>query len=233
LTTTQLAALAPASLTALSNVQLGAITPTQIAAMSAAQKAALTSAQRASLSTAQLAALNNAQTTPQESAEQAVLVAQSMIPRSTIPGTNLSSAIAPKPLEMSPGTAITSSSMSSSGTLATASMGNNSAGVIVDIRSTNQPETPTLVGVSLPKGSSTMGTGFSFQLPESLRGAAADGAVVQVNRDNGNPMPIWLKFDPSTLSFQANAVPDSGLPLQLVLTIAGQRLLVVISERTE
>jgi filamentous hemagglutinin family protein len=233
LTTTQLAALAPASLTALSNVQLGAITPTQIASLSPAQKAALTSTQRASLSTAQLAALNNAQTTPQESAEQAVLVAQSMIPRSTMPGTNLSSAIAPKPLEMSPGTAITTSSMSSSGTLATASMGNNSAGVTVDMRSTSQPDTPTLVGVSLPKGSSTVGTGFSFQLPESLRGAAADGAAVQVNRDNGNPMPNWLKFDPSTLSFEANAVPDSGLPLQLVVTVAGQRVMVVISERTE
>jgi hypothetical protein len=78
-----------------------------------------------------------------------------------------------------------------------------------------------------------VGTGFSFQLPESLRGAAADGAAVQVNRDNGNPMPNWLKFDPSTLSFEASAVPDSGLPLQLVVTVAGQRVMVVISERTE
>ena len=78
-----------------------------------------------------------------------------------------------------------------------------------------------------------MGTGFSFQLPASLRGAAADGAVVQVTRDNGSPMPNWLKFDPSTMSFEGNAVPDSGLPLQLIVTLAGQRVMVVISERTE
>ena len=252
LTTAQLAALPPSSLTALSNTQLSAITAEQIAGLTSSQKAALTSTQLASLTTAQVAALNNTQPTSQNSGvpssiatgnanksaekvkeEKAAEVAQSMIPRSSPQGTNLPSAIAPKPLEMSPSTAGTTPSTSSSGTSANAATGNNSAGVTVDMQSTSQPDTPTLVGVSLPKGSSTVGTGFSFQLPESLRGLAADGAPVQVNRDNGSPMPNWLKFDPATLRFEANAVPDSGLPLQLVVTVANQRVMVVISERTE
>ena len=90
-----------------------------------------------------------------------------------------------------------------------------------------------MVAVSLPKGASTVGTGFSFELPESVRSVAGDGLSVQVTRVDGSPLPAWLKFDQAILRFEANAVPDSALPMQVAMVIGGQRLLVVISERTE
>ncbi len=90
-----------------------------------------------------------------------------------------------------------------------------------------------MVAVSLPKGASTVGTGFSFELPESVRSVAKDGVSVQASRVDGGPLPSWLKFESTALRFEANAVPDSALPLQVAMVIGGQRLLVVISERTE
>jgi filamentous hemagglutinin family protein len=151
---------------------------------------------------------------------------------STIPGTNLSSANAPQLLVMSSAPA-SSSSASSSGTSAAAASSANSSGVTVDMKSTSQQDTPTMVAVSLPKGASTVGTGFSFELPESVRSVAGDGLSVQVTRVDGSPLPAWLKFDQAILRFEANAVPDSALPMQVAMVIGGQRLLVVISERTE
>ena len=90
-----------------------------------------------------------------------------------------------------------------------------------------------MVAVSLPKGASTVGTGFSFELPESVRSLAGDYVSVQASRVDGSPLPAWLKFDQAILRFEANAVPDSALPMQVAMVIGGQRLLVVISERTE
>lgn len=56
---------------------------------------------------------------------------------------------------------------------------------------------------------------------------------VQITQADGRPLPDWLKFDQQSLRFEANAVPSSALPMQLSVNIAGQRLTVVISERTE
>ena len=168
-----------------------------------------------------------------KSAGEAASVAQSMVPVNTLPGTGLYSANAPQPLVMSSGAATPSSSESSSGTSATATTGAKSNGVTVDIKSTSQQDTPTMVAVSLPKGASTVGTGFSFELPESVRSLASDGVPVQASRVDGTPLPTWLKFDRVTLRFQANAVPDSALPMQVTIVVGGQRLLVMISERKE
>lgn len=90
-----------------------------------------------------------------------------------------------------------------------------------------------IFAVSLPKGTSTGGAGFNFDLPESVKTAAANSTDIRVNLPNGAMLPAWLKFDAKTLRFEANAVPDGAFPLQVALTFGGQRTLVVISERPE
>jgi len=120
------------------------------------------------------------------------------------------------------------------------SSGNSSAGssqasgISVDQR--NAPSSTGLsmmFAVSLPKGTSTVGTGFSFDLPESVRTAAAESSDVRANLPNGSALPAWLKFDVKTLRFDADAVPDGAFPLQVELTFGGQRTMVVISERPD
>jgi hypothetical protein len=90
-----------------------------------------------------------------------------------------------------------------------------------------------MAAVSLPKGTSTAGAGFSFELPESVRTLAQAGAAPQAAQTDGTPLPGWLRFNAELLRFEASAVPDGAFPLQVVLMISGQRVLVVISERTE
>ena len=90
-----------------------------------------------------------------------------------------------------------------------------------------------MVAVSLPKGISTTGTGFSFVLPDSVREIAGEGVTVQATQVDGSELPAWLKFDRANLRFEATAVPDGAYPMQLILSIGGQRLLLVISERTD
>jgi hypothetical protein len=93
-----------------------------------------------------------------------------------------------------------------------------------------------MAAVSLPKGTATGGAGFSFELPETVQSLVqqqGQTAQPQASLTTGAPLPAWLKFDPQRLRFDAGAVPDGAFPLQVVLTIAGQRVIVVISERTD
>ena len=152
------------------------------------------------------------------------------LPVSTLPGVGLSSANAPPPLVL-----VSSSSTSSSSSPAAASgpAGANSAGVTVDLQGQGQQDTPLMVAVSLPKGMSTVGTGFSFEMPESVKGMAGADGQIRITQANGSPLPAWLKFDPQQMRFEASAVPDNALPIQLVVVVGGQRVAVVVSERTE
>jgi hypothetical protein len=90
-----------------------------------------------------------------------------------------------------------------------------------------------MFAASLPKGTSTMGAGFSFVLPESVRTVAAESSDIRVNLPDGSAIPAWLKFDVKTLRFDADAVPDGAFPLQVELRFGDQRTLVVISERAD
>ena len=112
-------------------------------------------------------------------------------------------------------------------------VGANSAGVNVEMLSAAQQNAPLMVAVSLPRGAATVGTGFSFELPASVKAMVQADAPLQITLTDGSPLPDWLRFDREQLRFEASAVPDGGLPLQLELLIAGQRVTVVISERTE
>ena len=92
-----------------------------------------------------------------------------------------------------------------------------------------------MAAVSLPKGMATSGTGFSFELPETIRSMAQQTTQTQtqVSLPDGKALPTWLKFDAERLRFDASAVPDGAFPMQVVMTVGQQSVVVVISERTE
>jgi hypothetical protein len=50
---------------------------------------------------------------------------------------------------------------------------------------------------------------------------------------DGAALPAWLKFDAQSLRFEASAVPDGAFPMQVVMTVGQQRVVVVISERAD
>jgi hypothetical protein len=147
---------------------------------------------------------------------------------------NLPNPTSSAPLVLGGATAsITSGGSAAAGGTVAASGTANSSGVTVDVKGSQQQDVRTMVAVSLPKGASTMGTGFSFVLPDSVRATAGEGVSVQATRVDGSALPAWLKFDRANLRFEATAVPDGAFPMQLALSIGGQRLLLVISERTD
>jgi hypothetical protein len=106
-------------------------------------------------------------------------------------------------------------------------------GVIVTSKVPVQQTEPIVVAVSLPYGSVNTVQGFSFDLPEAVRMAAPEGVAVQATRADGSELPVWLKFDRSKMRLLADVVPSDALPLQIAVTIGGQRVLVQISERAE
>ena len=154
-------------------------------------------------------------------------------PTTPVLGTSLSNTNMPQPLMVSATTQtlVTKDSGSSANSSAVSSQ---ASGISVEQR--NAPSSTGLsmmFAVSLPKGTSTVGAGFSFDLPESVRTAAAESSEIRTNLPNGAALPAWLKFDAKTLRFEATAVPDGAFPLQVALAFGGQLALVVISERAE
>jgi hypothetical protein len=105
-----------------------------------------------------------------------------------------------------------------------------------------------IVSVSLPKGTSTEGVGFRVPLPIEVAtpsgtaltqatGTAAPTTapaieVRAVIEGRTVPLPAWLRYTPAQKLFEAAAVPDGGLPITIEITVAGQRTLMVISERS-
>ncbi len=168
---------------------------------------------------------------------------QSALPVMLLPAIVLRDTTPPKPLAMDnsvSASASTSASASavkmSSATASTAvAVSGNSVGVTVDLQAPPASSSAVLMMavVSLPKGTSTVGTGFSFELPDAVRNLAAENSEIQISLPNGAPLPTWLSFDAKALRFQANAVPSGAFPFELVLTLGGQRVLVAISERAD
>jgi hypothetical protein len=89
-----------------------------------------------------------------------------------------------------------------------------------------------IITVSVPKGTATSGTGFSFQLPAELL-ASAGASVVRVTSPTGDRLPAWLIFDPTTNEFVASAVPDGSFPMQVLVRFGQRRSTLVISERND
>jgi len=155
------------------------------------------------------------------------------IPTTPMVGTSLSNTNLPQPLMVS-ATAQTLVTRDSSSSANSSTGSSQESGISLEQR--NAPAATgfsMMFAVSLPKGTSTMGAGFSFDLPESVRVAASESSDIRATLPNGSELPAWLKFDVKTLRFDAGAVPDGSFPLQVVLTFGGERTLVVISERAD
>lgn len=87
--------------------------------------------------------------------------------------------------------------------------------------------------VWVPHDISTKGTGFSFTLPERLQQGLPADAPSEARMRNGDALPSWLRYISATRSFVASAVPNGGLPLDVVVTINKIRIIVVVTERPE
>jgi hypothetical protein len=148
-------------------------------------------------------------------------------------GSGMPTTAAPQPLVLNQSVVSSAAAESSaSGNQASASGANNS-GITIDLRAAPISKEPIMAAVSLPKGAATAGTGFSFELPESIRDMLGNDGSAQLTLSDGAVLPSWLRFNAQNLSFEAAAVPNGAFPLQLTLSMGVQRLLVVISERVE
>jgi hypothetical protein len=158
---------------------------------------------------------------------------QGSLPATSLPGLGVPTAAAPAPLVLTQNVANAATADSAgSGNQASAG-GTNNAGITIDLREAPILSASIMAAVSLPKGTATAGTGFSFELPESIRDLMGNGQSAQLSLSDGRDLPAWLRFNAQTLSFEAAAVPNGAFPLQLALSIGGQRVMVVISERVE
>ena len=88
-----------------------------------------------------------------------------------------------------------------------------------------------MVMVTAPKTVVAAGRGFSFQLPQEVRGVLGDSQA-QATKANGEPLPDWIRFHPATRTFEISGAPDTGLPLDIMVMGNGTQVQLTISERT-
>jgi len=113
-------------------------------------------------------------------------------------------------------------------------LGSNEGGVSVSLESMPSLGDSGIIAVTIPKGSSTSGAGFSFSLPEELaESVKSNDGDVQVSLPSGEVLPSWLTFNQESLTFTSGAVPDRAFPLQISVTIGNEQFTIVISERAE
>ena len=129
------------------------------------------------------------------------------------------------------GTVSSSGSGSGSGTTGTAGS-TGSGGVSVSMVREPSVQQGGIITVSVPKAMATTGSGFSFPLPTQIAEVASD-TNIQVTTISGQTLPAWLKYDPEAKTFTASAVPDGAFPMQVVVTIGGNRSTIQISARAE
>jgi hypothetical protein len=89
-------------------------------------------------------------------------------------------------------------------------------------------EAPGLVQVRLGEQAQRTDA-FGFELPREVQQALRDEAPMPfAERADGGALPAWLVFDATRLCFSAVAVPDDGVPLDVVIHAGGLRLRVEI-----
>ena len=89
-----------------------------------------------------------------------------------------------------------------------------------------------MLTVSLPGAIATAGSDFSFELPPSVKALIGNDLPV-VSLSDGSRLPVWIRFNPATLFFEAQAVPGGAFPLQVLIATSKAKILIVISERKE
>ena len=107
----------------------------------------------------------------------------------------------------------------------------STSGVVVNTIRIPNRQTTGVVAVLVPKGSSSSGTGMMISLPEeAITFSAATQDVVKVSLANGATLPSWIKYLPEQKGLVLGAVPEGGLPVQVMLMVGNQRTIVQISE---
>lgn len=86
------------------------------------------------------------------------------------------------------------------------------------------------MNVAVLKEMASAGQGFVFELPQSVKALAQPGSSVQASLGNGASLPAWLQFSAEKMRFDAQNLPTDALPLQVLLMIGAERVLVVISQ---
>ena len=85
-----------------------------------------------------------------------------------------------------------------------------------------------LVAVTVPAGSITNSTGLVIQLPAEV--VSSVDTTTSMTLPNGQQLPNWIRFSRDENALVLGAVPEGGLPIQLVLRTANQRVVFQISE---
>lgn len=85
-----------------------------------------------------------------------------------------------------------------------------------------------LVAVTVPAGSTTTGSGLIVQLPAEV--VTSVDTATSMTLPNGQQLPSWIRFSRDEKAIVLGAVPEGGLPIQLVLRTANQRVVFQISE---
>ena len=105
-----------------------------------------------------------------------------------------------------------------------------STGISITLVQTPSVQQSGAIAVTVPKGMAASGSGFSFALPTQVVQVEGGAAPVQVTTTSGTPLPAWLQYSPESHTIVATAVPDGGLPIQVVVTVNGASSTIVISE---
>jgi len=107
----------------------------------------------------------------------------------------------------------------------------SSSGVVVNTIRVPNRQTTGVVAVLVPKGSSSSGSGMVISLPEETTTlSSATQETVKVSLVNGAALPSWIKYAPAEKGLVLGAVPEGGLPVQVMLMVGNQRTIVQISE---
>ena len=110
----------------------------------------------------------------------------------------------------------------------------SSSDLTVDLLDTPDTSTVGLIAVSVPRETTTTGTGFSFELPEEISTMSQQQEVsVEVTLETGAPLPDWLSYQEDTGKFTSASVPNGAFPITVIMKIGSQQVAVVISERQE
>jgi hypothetical protein len=119
----------------------------------------------------------------------------------------------------------TGSSQASSGT--TVKGGAAVDSVTVSLVGAPLGNNPGTVAVQVPHRVVAAGKGFSFSLPSAM----FDGSKVTVTRANGQPLPAWLEYKPTTHTLTAKSPPANALPIELLVKVGEKRWTVLVSEQ--
>jgi hypothetical protein len=119
-------------------------------------------------------------------------------------------------------------------TQSNADVSGTSSGLTVDLLDSPDTSTVGLIAVSVPKETTTAGTGFSFEVPQEISTMSQQQEVsVEVTLETGAPLPSWLNYQEDTGKFTSASVPDGAFPITVIMKIGSQQVAVVISERGE